>query len=136
MDELAVAGETVEIVAQVGLLDPVRGLLKRRIVVNDVPRQPLGKLLPKLVVPVEDLFRQRRQRLPVDLHNDAKGREVRIHPVQGKAFLHEELILRIVIEHDFGQQPVDVHHGNLPGDLDALLAGDRITHEVHDLTPL
>ena len=117
MQELAVAGKAVEVEAQVGLLDPVADLLDRGVVVNDVTGQPLGELLPELVVPVQDVLRQRRQRLAVDLHDDAKGRQIRIHPVQRKAFLDVELVLGVMVEDDLGEQAVDVHHGDLAGDL-------------------
>ena len=52
VEELAVAGEAVEIAAQVGLLDPIGDLLEGRVVVNDVAGQPLGELLPELVVAI------------------------------------------------------------------------------------
>ena len=68
--------------------------------------------------------RQRGQRLAVDLHDDAEGRQVGIHPVQGKALLDEELVLGVVVEDDLGEQAVDGHDGDLAGDLD-LVVNDR-----------
>ena len=116
--------------AQVGLLDPFGNFLDRGVVVNDVAAQALGVLLPELVVALEDVLGERGKRLAVDLHDDAEGREVGIHPVQRETLLDEELVLGVMVEDHLGQQAVDVHHGDLAGDL------HPVVHNLHVLARL
>src|SRR5215471_8640661 len=46
---------------------------------------------------------------------------MRIHPIEGKTFFDEKLILGIMIEDDFGQQAINSHNGDLTGNLDAVI---------------
>jgi len=88
--EFAVAVKPVEIVADVSLFDPAGDLLDRRVVIDDVARETAGILFPKFVVAVENVVRNRAERLTIDFHDDAVRGEVRIHPFQRQAFLDEK----------------------------------------------
>ena len=65
----------------------------------------------------DNFFRQCRQWLAVDFHNQAVRFEIRIHPVERKTFLDVKFAVGIFVKNDFDQQPIDFHYGNLPADL-------------------
>ena len=69
---------------------------------------------------------QFRQRLPVDFHDQAVRLEIRIHPVERKAFLDVKFAVGILVEDDFGQQAVDFHHGDLAADLKIPVCADSV----------
>lgn len=121
VDEFAVAGEAVEIVADVGLFDPAGDLLDGSVVVDEVAGETTGILFPEFVVAVEDIIGNGSERLAIDFHDDAVGREVRIHPIEGQAFLDEKFVVGIFVEDDFCDESVDVHDSDLAGDLNAII---------------
>ena len=118
-DEALAALETAGITVQVNLFRKIGDLPDAGIIGNPVSNEPSGVLAPKLVIFLEHVRGQRRQRLPVDFHDDTGRRFVREHPIQRKTFLHVKIVAGVVIEDDFAQQAVDFHHGHLAGHLDA-----------------
>ena len=65
--------------------------------------------------------------LALDLQDDAVRDEVRVHPVEGEAFLNVERVVWVGIEDDLGEQAVDGHDGGLAGHGD-LAVGKRGEH--------
>lgn len=121
VDEFAVAGEAVEVVADVGLLYPAGDLLDGCVVVNNVAGESAGVLLPEFVIALEDVVGDRGEGLAIDFHDDAVGCEMGIHPFEGHAFFDEEFVIWIFVEDDFRNEAVDGHDGGLAGDLDAIV---------------
>ena len=70
-----------------------------------------------------------RQRLAIDLHNQAVRSEIGIHPIQRKAFFEVKLAVGVVVKDDLGEQSVDGHHGDLAADL------DLVAVHLQDLRP-
>ena len=115
----AVHFEVLVVALDVNLLGDPADVGDGGVVGEPVADEALGILAPELVVAVHDFLRHLHQWLAVDLHDDAGGGEVRIHPLQREALLHVEVMVGIFVEHDFGEQSVDGHDGDLAADLDA-----------------
>ena len=114
-DEFPVAREPGKIVAQINFFHPVGNLLDAGVVVHPVADQAVGVFAPEFMVLFIDDIRQGHDGVAVDLHDDAEGRLVRIHPFERKTFLDVKFIGRVVVKNHPAQQPVDHHHRDLPG---------------------
>jgi hypothetical protein len=96
-------------VAQIDSLRPLANLFDRRIVGDPIAEQALRITAPEGVVFVNHFLGHLRHRLTVDLHDDAEGHEMRIHPIERETLLHVEFMAGVLVEDHLGQQAVDGH---------------------------
>ena len=119
LDETRVAVESAQIFPHINLLDKIGDRLNGSCFRQPIADHAVHAPAPVFVIPPHHLFRQRSQRLPIDLHNQPVRLQARIHPVERGTLLDVEFVVRIPVEDDFGQQAVDAHDRRLPADLDA-----------------
>ena len=120
-DEGAVAFEAFVIVADVGARGELANLFHAGVVVDEVAAEAHGEVRPELVIQIHDVLREFQNRVAIDLHDDAERRFVGIHPIEREAFLNVEFVRRAVVEDDFAEEAVDVHHVHLAGNLNAAI---------------
>ncbi len=116
--EFARAFVAAEIHVAIGAPGEVANFLGGGFRVNPVADQALGVEAPEEMVFAENFFGELFHRFAVDLHDDAERGQVRVHPIQGQAFLDVEFVGGVGVEDHFGQQAVDLHDGDLAIDHD------------------
>ena len=112
-DEGRVALEASQVALQISSERPVAHFPGRGFIGDPVADEALGVLAPVLVVAADHFFGDLGHRIPLDLHDDAIGRQMRVHPVEGEGFFDVELVRGVLVEDDLGEQAVDLHDRHL-----------------------
>ena len=112
-DKGRVTLETGQVALQVGLDGPVADFTDRGFIIDPIADEALRILAPVFMVAADHFFGDLRHRVPLDLHDDAVGRQVRVHPVEREGFFDVELMRGVLVEDDLGEQPVDLHDRHL-----------------------
>ena len=104
---------------QIGLERPVADFTGRGFIIDPIADEALGVLAPVFVVATDHVLGDLGNRVPLDLHDDAIGRQVRVHPVEREGFFDVELVRGVLVEDHLGEQAIDLHDRHLTRNRDA-----------------